>query len=824
MKGLYKKFKKVHKDSIEEIGEFQEIEVDTEIKGENICYLKRNQEISISKLKNSLDSTDFSLENLSCITGQLFNSTTKESKAMESVLDEIEKYSALAEEVFASIGDSKEISEKTLETALGGTEAIEETLNAMEKIVNSVKEVKNVIEEVTLKSEEINRMLEVITNISKQTKLLSLNASIEAARAGDYGRGFSIVAQEINKLAELSNDSAVEIHKNIVSMKDSIHKSAEAMDVCLQKVDEGTSISLNTSKVFKDIIDAVEENTSISEEINLAVSSQVDALNEILSSSEILKEISVEVLKLLELVALNTDNVKATISFLKGIEREVSHISEKLLEKIETHEVEDIAITIGSLGQPASFDPHHTVDNNSYEIISYEHRGLLSINKDGQILPCIAKSWNLEEDGLTWTFMLRNDGKFHDGSPIKAQDIKFSLERLLDPKMPSPNSFFIIDIEGAEEYLNGRAKSVSGIKIINDYCISIKVNSPYSGILHNLSSISCSIISKKNYEENKLVIGCGPFILDEKQKVKTNNKFSLQGFKEFIGGKPYIDTLNLDYGDVKGIVERYSKNKSYVIKEYTLDIMNEIKKSGVGKIKTYDSLLCFYGAFVFGENNLWSKHKEVRSAINTAIDRKKIIDVFSGGLATESKSPMPKFMSKANNISKNSSASRSIINKYEELKSRELKIVTIVQFDKLAQCIADDLREIGINAKVYILEYKYFFDKNYVADYDLYIGSWSLDSLNLDLYFRTLFTSTAPYNIGQFKNKEFDSWVDKSKEIINPYVKEEAYNKVEEILLEEVPWVTLFTSQVFIAYRENLSGVGMNALGQIIPENIMVME
>ncbi|GAA0782383.1 ABC transporter substrate-binding protein [Hathewaya limosa] len=814
---MLKLFKSKQSPETEKI-EFKEIDIPST--NPSSALLKHNHNIALEKLGTNLDHTDFSLLNLKEATERVFDSMTEQLKCIDNVSEELTVYSSLSQEVFSNTEESKQISENTVNTAVKGSDAMNNSLTAIQEIENSVISTKHIITNLTEKSKEVYSLIDIIKAISKQTNLLSLNASIEAARAGEFGKGFSVVAGEIKKLAQTSDDSAEQIARTIKDMEDSILESAKAMDICISKVEEGTEVSKNTKIVFNNIISAIESNKKTSDQINLAITEQVQSLDNILSSIENLKTISTKVSTLVEWLELNTNYTEASLDSLELVFNNLKSSSEKLLKTLEDTKGNLTSLNIFLPGQVASIDPIKGLDQISYEVVSCLHNGLLCINSKGDILPGVAKSWSLENDGVTWIFNIRKNIKFHNMKEITAEDVKFSLERLLDPKNSSGNSYFLSEIVGAKEFQNNECTSVKGIKIINSYCISIELVSPYSSILYNLANCCCAVICKQAYLNNNQIVGCGPFIFDPTNDSKLN--IQLKAFYDYYGGSPYVDKLNFKYNK-DSIVESFEKGDLDILKTDNPTLYKKLIKSQNININISPVLNLWYGGFTFDSSKPWCTNSEIRNAFNYAIDRNKIINELFNGLGSPAKGPFPEGLIKSNlkTIPCDKNYSKQIIRKYN-LNNKEFKIAYFSYFKSLAEFIQQDLRDIGLNAKIYEEDYHNYFDKHTLTEkYDLFLFSWTADSLNVDIYIEALFHSHSQYNLGNYSNTTVDKLLSQGKEFLNPKAKNLQYLKIQELLMDDSPWLYLFSSNLAYMYKDTLSGVSVNPLGGISYENVM---
>ncbi|MBR1478712.1 MAG: hypothetical protein IJ608_12270 [Lachnospiraceae bacterium] len=213
----------------------------------------------------------------------------------------------------------------TVEVAAGGKNDMQEVGRTMTSIVDSMKSLQDMVIQVSKSTESINSMVEMITDISDQTNLLSLNASIEAARAGDAGRGFAVVAEEIRRLAETSADSAAQIGEIIGKVNEDVQTMVKKTDESVQYIESNSEKITESSKVFEKIYNDVSEANEmvggIVDQINQVenVATNIAALSEeqsantaeILASTEDLTDNTVQFSNDSQTVASSADEVSS---------------------------------------------------------------------------------------------------------------------------------------------------------------------------------------------------------------------------------------------------------------------------------------------------------------------------------------------------------------------------------------------------------------------------------------------------------------------------------------------------------------------------------
>jgi len=189
-------------------------------------------------------------------------STDKQLTIAGETVNTAEKMSVETEQFAAEANIIASTSDQTAQAAERGGNAVKTAINQMSSIQNTVETLAKEITGLGVRSKEIGHIIEAISNIAGQTNLLALNAAIEAARAGEQGLGFAVVAEEVRKLAEQSQEAAKQISEIIGAIQNDTAKAVSAMEAGTREVKTGSELVNNAGNAFEEIEKLIEKNTT----------------------------------------------------------------------------------------------------------------------------------------------------------------------------------------------------------------------------------------------------------------------------------------------------------------------------------------------------------------------------------------------------------------------------------------------------------------------------------------------------------------------------------------------------------------------------------
>ncbi|TSK06835.1 MAG: methyl-accepting chemotaxis protein [Geobacter sp.] len=235
----------------------------------------------VAQLSSNTMQLSASCQQLSATAVQIATAAEEVASQSGAVATASEEMSATSNDISANCSQAAESSNRASDTARGGAEVVQQTLIGMQKIAERVQESARTVQNLGTSSDEIGAIVGTIEDIADQTNLLALNAAIEAARAGEQGRGFAVVADEVRALAERTTRATKEIGTMIRAIQGDTNGAVTSMKLGVQKVESGMESSRRSGEALDQILNAIGELTTQIHQIATAAEEQTAVTGEI---------------------------------------------------------------------------------------------------------------------------------------------------------------------------------------------------------------------------------------------------------------------------------------------------------------------------------------------------------------------------------------------------------------------------------------------------------------------------------------------------------------------------------------------------------------
>lgn len=233
-----------------------------------------------------------------------------------TTMDELEASSRQSAEQADAASDQAQLA---LQAAENGNHTVAQTLEGMDQVTQSVKEIADKITRLSERTNQIGNISLIVSDLASQTNMLALNAAVEAVRAGEQGRGFSIVASEIQKLADKSKKSTKEINTLVDEIQNSIRSIVMAADEGKKIVNWSMSMTKNTTQAFVGITDTINTVVMYNQQISLNVQQEVIAIQQVVEAMESINQGAKETALGIRQTRIGTENLKQVAEQLKMI-------------------------------------------------------------------------------------------------------------------------------------------------------------------------------------------------------------------------------------------------------------------------------------------------------------------------------------------------------------------------------------------------------------------------------------------------------------------------------------------------------------------------
>ena len=446
---------------------------------------------------------------------------------------------------------------------------------------------------------------------------------------------------------------------------------------------------------------------------------------------------------------------------------------------------------------PVGLDPHVVTAFSSFAVLSQIYDGLVETNADLQVEPALAESWDISDDGLTYTFSLRDGVTFHNGRALTAEDVVYSFERIMDEATGSPQA--------------SRFSAVESAAAADNSTVVFTLKEPFAPFLGNTASLTVVPSEVAESEDlNQVAVGTGPFTLSE---VVPDTYVLLEAYPDYYrDAQPGV--MSLRYNVVPEASTRAAglRNGSYHLLP-DVDPATALTLEGTPGVNLLTTQDLAYSLLGLNTTVAPFDNPRVREAINLIIDREEIVEAVYFGQAVPGGPLSPGLSDWAVDAGSYSCYTPDVARAQTLLEEAGVSDLSldILTFgtnkivSDAAQVIQAQLVDAGIDATVNVEEFGNFVQRWKNSDFDAFV---SLNGGNADPdgYFYRTFHSSGATNVYQFDDAEVDALLDQGRTQTDLDERKATYTDLQERLACTGPVVHVAYGSLLSAVRDEVQG------------------
>lgn len=468
----------------------------------------------------------------------------------------------------------------------------------------------------------------------------------------------------------------------------------------------------------------------------------------------------------------------------------------------ETVETDDSGGTLKILvsADATGFDPHFITNiptaNMHYQKI---YETLVQFNDEMEVVPNLAEDWK-QIDDVTWEFYLHEGITFHDGETFDANAVKTTLDRLLDPETGSPQ--------------RDKVSMISEVEVVDDYTVRLILEEPYAPILTILSSQEASIMSPKLITEtpDKLAdspVGTGPFVFESWE---SGNAVTLVKNDNYWGTPAKVDEVIFQViPEDSTRIAMLETGEAHISDQVPVTELTRIDNSDKLNLMRTEGLAVEYIGFNMQKEPL--DNKDLRLAISHAIDGQSIITGIYNDIGTLANATMSPnvfgYSDKVEPYPYDLDKAKAYFEESGVDPKTEISIVTSDRKERIdmAEVIEAQLKSVGMNAKIQVLEYGAYIETVNNGEHDIFIGGWGNATGDGDYNQFNLFHTNsfgAPGNHFYYSNPEVDALIEQGRVESDADKRLAIYEEAQLIEMEDAAYVPVRNYEHLAVYTNNV--------------------
>jgi peptide/nickel transport system substrate-binding protein/oligopeptide transport system substrate-binding protein len=478
---------------------------------------------------------------------------------------------------------------------------------------------------------------------------------------------------------------------------------------------------------------------------------------------------------------------------------------------------------------PPSLDPIRITDTVSHAVASELYDGLVSFDRDLKVQPAVARRWVVSGDGRTYTFDLRPDVRFHNGRSVTAEDFRYSFERLLHPESHSERTWILEKLQGAREFMAGKARRVTGIEILEPLRLQLTLERPFAPFLALLAYPAASVVPREETARwgrqfSTHPMGTGPFRFRE---WRHDDRVVLDANPDYFQGAPHLDRIV--FRVIPDEMTRFQEFKAGNL-EHT-DI-----PTGFFQVVRNDPTLrrMLFSGPSLGINGIqfnlerppFRGNPKLRQAFNYIVDKEAVAAVILEQRVMPARSILPPGMMGHNRDLQgypyNKAQARRLLAEAGHEGGKNLPPLTLhyntgLVNRKIAEFVQGMLREIGVTVELREMDWPAYLNLLDRGDVQLFRLGWLADYPDPENFLTVLFHSRnrgSKGNLSRYANPRVDALLDRADAGLDPHERTRLYREAERIVVDDAPWIFLhyYSTDVLIqpwvkGLREQISAM-----------------
>ncbi|WP_132746999.1 ABC transporter substrate-binding protein [Scopulibacillus darangshiensis] len=477
-------------------------------------------------------------------------------------------------------------------------------------------------------------------------------------------------------------------------------------------------------------------------------------------------------------------------------------------------------LVFGRGADSTSLDPAVVTDGESFKVTKNIYDTLVEYKgQTTDVGPGLAESWDISDDGLTYTFHLRDGVKFHDGTDFNAKAVVFNFDRWMTGKKSGKFAYYPSMFGG---FKGDKGHIIESVTAKDDSTVVFKLKRPSAPFLKDLAMSPFAIASPtavKKYGKDygrKAAVGTGPFKFKDWKSKDTITLVKNDDY--WRKGQPKLNKVIF-----KVIPDNTARLNA--LKNGEIDLMDGVNPSDIESLKNNKDLELFYrppmnvGYLGFNVEKEPFNKKKVRQALNHAINKKALIDSFFAGAGEPAKNPMPSNIAGYNDDikpydfdlkkAKKLLAEAGYPNGFKtELWTMPNPRPYMPAPQKIAEAIQANFKKIGVDAKIVTMEWSTYLEKVSKGESPMFLLGWTGDNGDADNFLYTLLDKDAigSNNYSRYANDKVHELLIKAQSETDENKRNELYKKAQVIIHEDAPWVPLVHSKPALVGKKSIEG------------------